>query len=231
MMKIEHFNKLAPSVIIISSVLAALFLMVGLYYAVFSSPADYQQGEFVRIMYIHVPSAWMALGIYSFIGLCSIIYIIWRNQLMDVIARKSANLGAVFAVITLVTGSLWGKPIWGTWWIWDARLTSMLILFFFYLGYIALCKSLSDDIVTSDAPAILAIVGLINVPIVKFSVNLWTTLHQPASIMRFSGPSIHSSMILPLLLMTIGCAFFFIFIIAISTKTEIIQKKLLRMKR
>lgn len=228
MLRLAPFKKLEANLIKISAVLAVFFLIIGMYYALVLSPPDYQQGEFVRIMYVHVPSAWMALGIYSFIGITSAIYIVWRNQLMDVIARNSAMVGSVFAFITLSTGSLWGKPIWGTWWVWDSRLTSMLILFFFYLGYMALCNRLKHTHTRSDAPAILAIVGLINIPIVKFSVNLWTTLHQPASIMRLDGPTIHKSMLLPLALIFTGCVFFFIAITAIRVRTELIRKKLLR---
>jgi len=209
-------------------VLALLFFFVGCYFALFNSDADYQQGEFVRIMYVHVPSAWMALGIYSFIGISSIMYIIWRNKLFDIMARKSALVGAVFALITLITGSLWGKPVWGAWWAWDARLTSMLILFFFYLGYMALCNSLQEQTISSDTPAILAIIGLVNIPIVKFSVDIWNTLHQPASILKLGSPTIHSSMLLPLILMFLGCVFFFISTVITRVKIEIIQRKLLR---
>lgn len=228
MITVERFNKIARYVTVFVPALALMFFFAGCYFAFFNSEADYQQGDFVRIMYVHVPSAWMALGIYSFIGISSIIYIIWRNQLMDIIARKSAMVGAVFALITLLTGSLWGKPVWGAWWVWDARLTSMLILFFFYLGYMALCNSLQEQTINSDTPAILAIIGLINIPIVKFSVDIWNTLHQPASVLRFGNPTIHYSMLLPLILMFLGCVFFFVSIVVTRVKIEIIQRKLLR---
>ncbi len=228
MIKKNHFDKVEPYIIKIAPILAVIFLSLGVYYALFNSPEDYQQKDFVRIMYIHVPSAWIALGGYFFIGICSICHIIWQNQLMEIIARKSAIIGALFCALTLITGSLWGKPIWGTWWVWDARLTSMLILFFLYLGYIILTNSLENKHNSTLAPAVLAIVGMINVPIIKFSVNLWTTLHQPASVFRIDGPTIHISMLIPLFVMFTGCVLFYIFIVTIRVKEEFLQKKILR---
>ncbi len=198
--------------------------------AFWASPADYQQGEMVRIMYIHVPSAWMALGIYSFMAISSVIYLVWRNTLYAIAAINAAPIGAVFAFITLVTGSLWGKPIWGTWWVWDARLTSMLILFLFYVGYILLSSALRNNFNQYDFPAVLAIVGLINVPIVKFSVEYWTSLHQKASIIRLGGPSIHPEMLWPLLIMFCGCIFFFMHLVLIRYQSTINEKKYLRYK-
>jgi heme exporter protein C len=195
---------------------------------VYYSPPDYQQGYFVKIMYVHVPSAWMSLGIYSLIGIFSFCFLIWKNPILDLIARKAALPGVTFSFITLTTGSLWGKPIWGTWWVWDARLTSMLILFFFYISYIALCTSIKDDIIKSRAPAVLAIIGLINIPIVKFSVNIWTTLHQPSSFIRSQGIAIDSSILTPLIAMFITCSLFFILLMIIRVQTDIIQKKILR---
>jgi heme exporter protein C len=203
-------------------------LFIGLYTAFLTSPSDYQQGDAVRIMYIHVPSAWMSLFIYSVMFFSSISSLIWKNQLSDIIAAESAPIGACFALITLVTGSLWGKPIWGTWWVWDARLTSMLILFFLYLGYIALINSFSDPTLASKPAAILAIIGFINIPIIKFSVDFWNTLHQPASIFRANGPSIHKSMLLPLAFMAIFCMLYFITILIIRIKSVILARKLLR---
>ena len=209
-------------------ILAASSFSVAIVNISLYSPEDYQQGRLVKIMYVHVPSAWMSLSIYSLMGISSIGYLIWRNQLLDIIARKSAAMGFCFCILTLITGSLWGKPIWGAWWVWDARLTSMLILAFLYLGYIALCVGVSKSPVPSDAPAVLAIVGMVNIPIIKWSVNLWTTLHQPASILRLDGPSIHPTMLLPLLLMFIGCAGYFFAILILRVKCELLQRKILR---
>jgi heme exporter protein C len=203
----------------------------GLYLAIIASPADYQQGEAVRIMYIHVPSAWMSLFIYSLMATFSAAYLVWKNPLADIIARNAAPIGACFTFITLTTGAIWGKPIWGTWWVWDARLTSLLILFFFYMGYIALDKASSNKEMGAKNLAILAIVGFINVPIVKFSVNFWNSLHQPASIIRVNGPSIHLSMLKPLLIMAVGCLFYFLMILAVRVKTEILVRKTKRIQK
>jgi len=229
MINLNLFERVERPLFYVSILSSIIFFSLGLYFS-FTSPADYQQSDFVRIMYVHVPSAWMALGVYVFMGICSIIYIIWRNQFIDIIANQSAAIGACFAFITLVTGALWGQPVWGTWWVWDARLTSMLILFFFYLGYIALLNAVRDELVKSDAPAILAIVGLINIPIVKFSVDIWSTLHQPTSMFRAGGPSIHSSMLVPLLLMFCGVISFFAVVLILRIRTEIIRKKILRIR-
>ncbi len=208
----------------------AITLGAGLYLALVASPADYQQGDMVRIMYIHVPAAWMALCIYSFMAAMSAASLIWKNPLSDIVARSAAPIGTMFALITLVTGSLWGKPVWGTWWVWDARLTSMLILFFFYVGYLALLQAFDDAIAGAKAAALLALVGFINVPIVKFSVDFWNTLHQPASILRMGGPSIHPSMLTPLLLMIAACTGYFIVILCIRTKAAIISRKIERLE-
>ena len=177
-------------------------LMSGLYFALISSPADYQQGQTVRIMYIHVPSAWMAMFIYANMSIASAVALIWKHPLAHLAARSSAPIGAAFTFICLATGMLWGKPTWGTWWVWDARLTSVLILFFLYIGYIVLINAFDDASRAMRASAVLAIVGAINLPIIKFSVDWWNTLHQPASIARLDAPAIHSSMLTPLLLMT-----------------------------
>lgn len=200
-------------------------LAAGLYMALVTSPSDYQQGEMVRIMYIHVPSAWMALFIYSFMAACSAASFIWKNPLSDMLAQSAAPIGTGFAAITLVTGSLWGKPVWGTWWVWDARLTSMLILFFFYIGYMALLNAFDDKVRAARAAALLSLVGFINIPIVKFSVDFWSTLHQPASIFRKSGPAIHASMLTPLLLMILGVTVYFLLLLCIRTKTIILKRK------
>jgi heme exporter protein C len=207
--------------------LMLLCFFSGIYYGFFASPLDYQQGEYVRIMYIHVPAAWLSLAIYLSMGVSSFIYLIWRNPIFDLIAKNSAPIGALFCFITLFTGSFWGKPIWGTWWVWDARLTSMLILFFFYLSYLALID-LSKDRANNKAPATLAVLGCINIPIVKFSVNLWNSLHQPASVFKLGGPSIHNSMLVPLMLMFLAFCLYFKANLLIALKASLLKHKKLR---
>jgi heme exporter protein C len=168
--------------------------------AIYNSPHDYQQGNAVKIMYIHVPSAWLSLLIYSIIATLSALSFIYKTPILTISAISLAPIGCIFSLITLVTGSLWGKPIWGTWWVWDARLTSMLILFLLYLSYITLYKSYANFITGSKIAAALAIIGFINIPIIKFSVEIWNSLHQPASIFRKEGIAIHTSMLKPLLI-------------------------------
>lgn len=193
-------------------------LALGLHEALIMSPPDYQQGETVRIMYVHVPAAWMSLGIYTFIAACSFSSLVWKTRLSYLLAISAAPIGASFALITLVSGSLWGKPIWGTWWVWDARLTSMLILFLLYLSYIAVVNS-GDNINRAEKPAsVIALIGFINVPLVKFSVDLWYSLHQPASVLRFGAPTIHGSMLKPLLLMFTAFVLYFLLVLILRTQ-------------
>jgi len=222
----NRFLKLANAVLPWSAGLTVLTLGVGLYLALFGSPADYQQGETVRIMYIHVPSAWMALFVYANMAVASATALIWRHPLADVIAKAAAPIGAGFTLICLVTGSLWGKPMWGTWWVWDARLTSVLILFFLYLGYIALVNAFDDPNRGYRAAGILALVGAVNIPIIKFSVDWWNTLHQPASVVRMGGPAIDPSMLWPLLLMAVGFTFFFVTVLILRVRSEIAAAKI-----
>ena len=204
-----------------------LVLMVsGLYFALIGSPSDYQQGETVRIMYIHVPSAWMALFCYTALAVASGVALIWKHPLADLAARATAPIGASFTFLALVTGSLWGKPMWGTWWVWDARLTSVLILFFLYLGYMALQEAFDDAERGAKASAVLALVGFINVPIIKFSVDWWNTLHQPASVLKMSGPAIYSSMLVPLLLMALAFKGYYIWLLLIRIRGEINSMKI-----
>lgn len=198
-----------------------LCLTSGLYFGLFVAPADYQQGETVRIMYVHVPSAWMAMFVYSSIAIASAMALIWKHPLADLIGKASAPVGAGFTVICLVTGSLWGKPMWGTWWVWDARLTSVLILFFLYLGYIALNNAFDDPVRGAKTSAVLALVGAVNLPIIKFSVDWWNTLHQPASVTRLDAPAIHSSMLWPLLLMALGFTLFYFSILILRIRSEV----------
>jgi heme exporter protein C len=205
-----------------------LCLLLGLYYGLLASPPDQLQGESVRIMYIHVPAAWMSLMAYSLMAMASASYLIWKNPLLDVMAKSAAPLGAAFTLLTLVTGSLWGKPVWGAWWVWDARLTSELVLFFFYLGYIALVQSFDNPERAAKSAAILAVVGFINVPIVKFSVDFWSTLHQPASLFRMKGPTIDAAMLKPLLLMGASFTALFFWLLLLRMQTFILQRKIAR---
>jgi heme exporter protein C len=208
-------------------VLAAvvLTLLPGLYFALFSSPVDYQQGHTVRIMYIHVPSAWMALFCYTAMAVASAVALIWKHPLADVGAKSIAPLGAAFTFLALITGSLWGKPMWGTWWVWDARLTSMLVLFFLYLGYISLRGAFDDPARGARSAAILALVGFVNVPIIKFSVDWWNTLHQPASVIRMDGPTIHPDMLLPLILMAVAFKLLFVWVVLLKMRSELMAQR------
>jgi heme exporter protein C len=221
-----RFLRIANAVLPWFAGATAILLAIGLYLALFDSPADYQQGETVRIMYVHVPSAWMALFIYSCIAAASAVALIWRHPLADLVAQSASPIGAAFTFIALVSGSLWGKPMWGTWWVWDARLTSVLILFFLYLGHIALARAFDDPVRGARAAAILALVGFVNVPIIKFSVDWWNTLHQPASIMRLGGPSIDPAMLLPLLIMALAFTSFFVVLLLVRVKAELLAAKL-----
>ena len=220
-----RYNKIAKLILPWLLVFTLLFLISGLYFGLIASPDDYVQGSAVRIMYVHVPSAWMSLFAYLSLAICSIFFIIWRHPLADILARSISPVGCVFALLTLITGSIWGKPMWGTWWVWDARLTSMLILFFFYLGFILLYNAFERKIDGSKSASVLAIIGIINLPIIKFSVDWWHTLHQPSSILKIDGPSIDNQMLLPLTLMIIGFSLFSIYLIILNVKTKLIEKK------
>ena len=212
-----YFNKLSKVIIPILAISTFVMMIIGLYLALIVSPVDYQQGEFVLIMYVHVPASWMALGIYIFMAACSFSYLVWKTTISYLLAVASSYVGATFTLISLVTGSLWGKPIWGTWWVWDARLTSMLILFLLYLSYIIIVNS-ADNIRKAQNPAsIIALIGLINIPIVKFSVNIWYSLHQPASVLRLGSPTIHSSMLKPLIIMFISFILYFLLVLLLRT--------------
>ncbi|AIL65246.1 heme exporter protein CcmC [Rickettsiales bacterium Ac37b] len=213
------------------STLTLIFTVIGLYYAFFNSPDDYQQGSAIKIMYIHVPAAWLSMLIYTILTLNSILYLIYRNPIYDLIAKSIVIIGAIFTFITLLTGALWGKPIWGTWWVWDARLTSVLVLFFLYLSYIVLHYNFEVRENSAMPCAILAIVGCINIPIIKFSVNFWHTLHQPATVFRIDSLHIHYSMLIPLLLMFLGYLCFFLLISTIRLKTLLLNKKITRLQK
>lgn len=223
------FLKFAQIVQPIAAALCAIFFAAGIYFALFASPADYQQGEAVRIMYVHVPAAWMALGVYFFMGLASAAFLIWRHPVADIAARESALLGAGFTFICLATGSLWGKPMWGTWWVWDARLTSVLVLFFLYIGYMALENAVEGSEKGRKACAVLALIGLANLPVIRFSVEWWNTLHQPASVLRKDGPAIAPEMLVPLLLMAGAFSLFFIWLLLM--RAVLVQHALLHLLR
>ena len=206
--------------------ISIILLLVGLWFSLYQSPIDYQQGNAVRIMYIHVPSAWMSMGIYSFIALSSFFGLIYGHITAFTLAKAAAPIGATFTAICLISGSAWGKPMWGTWWVWDARLTSVLILFFFYIGYIVFSKSFNDFSKGKKFSSILAIIGLVNLPIIKFSVDYWNTLHQPASISKFGAPSIHIDMLIPLLIMFLAFIFIFIHLLMIRFQLELNNRRL-----
>ena len=176
---------------------------------VYGAPDDYQQGATVKIMFIHVPSAWLSMFIWSVMSVAALGTPVWRHPLADVAARAAAPIGALFTLQCLITGSLWGRPMWGTYWVWDGRLTSVLVLFLMYLGVLALWRTIEDPSRAARAAAVLTLVGAINLPIIKFSVDWWSTLHQPASVLRLGGPSIHPSLLAPLFAM--GAAFFLLF--------------------
>ena len=221
----NRFNKITEKIQPYILLIAITTLISGLYFGLFDSPKDYQQGDAVRIMYVHVPSAWLASFLYFSLAISCVFYLVWKHPLADLVSSSIAPIGAMFSALTLVTGSLWGKPMWGTWWVWDARLTSMLVLFFFYLGYILLSNAFERKIDGSKTASVLAIVGLINLPIVKFSVDWWHTLHQPASIIKIGGPSIDDKMLLPLILMIFALSFFSLYMIILNVKTKLIEKK------
>ncbi len=202
----------------------ALF-SVGVPWALAYSPPDYQQGETVRIMYVHVPAAWWSLGIYAFMGAASFVGLVWRHALADLAARCAAPIGATFAGVCLVSGALWGAPTWGTWWEWDGRLTSMLVLFIIYLGYLALWSAIDDEEKAARLAAILCLVGLINLPIVKFSVDWWSTLHQPASLFRAGGSAIDPTMLGPLLTMAGAFLFLFAGLLMLNMRAAIYRRR------
>lgn len=216
-----RFQRIADA--ILPWCLAALVVMVpiGLVWALVISPPDYQQGQSVRIMYVHVPSAWMALFVYFVMAVASASALIWKHPVAAIVAKASAPIGAGFTAVALFSGSVWGKPMWGTWWVWDARLTSFLILFFLYLGYIALHEAFDDRERSARAAAILAIVGVINLPIIKFSVDWWNTLHQGSTVFRMDGPTMATSMLWPLLFMTIVFKLYYVAALCLRVRGEL----------
>jgi heme exporter protein C len=205
-------------------------LAAGLYLAFFVAPADYQQGEMVRIMFIHVPFAWLSMACYAVMAVAALGTLVWRHPLADVLQKSAAPLGAAFTLLALITGMLWGKPTWGTYWVWDARLTSVLILFLIYLGLVALWQAVEDPGKAARAAAILTLVGAINIPIIKFSVDWWNTLHQPASVFRLDGPTIHPSLLWPLLLMALAMTLLFATLLVMAMRNEILRRRVRAMQ-
>ena len=213
------------------SVLTALFFAVGLYMS-FTTEGDYQQGDTVRIMYIHVPAAWLSMMCYSVMAISAIGTLVWRHPLADVSHRAAAPLGAAFTFIALITGSLWGRPMWGTWWAWgDARLTSVFILFLMYLGLIALNRAMDDASRAARLSAVLILVGFVNIPIIKFSVEWWNTLHQPASVFRMDGPTVDPEFLWPLLIMAVAFTLLFFTLHLMAMRNEIWRRRIIAQRR
>jgi len=211
-------------------VVAAGLIGCGLYLAFFGSPPDYQQGQTVKIMYIHVPAAWLSMLIYTLIALSSFGLLVFRHPLADVSAKAAAPLGATFTFLALATGSLWGKPMWGTFWVWDPRLTSVLILLFLYLGLIALRSSIEDEALAAKLTAVLSLVGIAILPVIKFSVE-WNSLHQPASVMRLGAPTIHASLLWPLFVMALGMTVLFMALQLKAMRNEILRRRVKALRR
>ena len=228
LLKLSFYHFLKKKTFFLSMGLSVICLLSALYLAFYASPLDYQQKETVRIMYIHVPAAWLAMMIYGFMGLCAIGGFIWHHSLAFIYARAAAPIGLSFTAISLITGAVWGKPMWGTWWVWDARLTSMLVLGFLYGGYILFVQAFSDQSKASRMGAFLLILGLINLPIIKYSVEWWSTLHQPASVFKSGGPSIDLGMLWPLGLSALGLFLFAYVLGLVRVDTLLMSQKLKR---
>lgn len=225
----HRFLALARVLIPVFALLAVGLLGFGIWRG-FQVPPDYQQGETARIMFIHVPSAWMALGVYTLMAISALGTLVWRHPLADVAAKAAAPIGAAFAFLCLFTGALWGRPMWGAYWVWDARLTSMLVLFLLYLGVLALWRAMDEPNQAARAVAVLTLVGFVNVPIVKFSVDWWSTLHQPASVFRLDGPTIHPVLLTPLLISALGFLALFIALHLAAMRNEILRRRVRTMR-
>jgi heme exporter protein C len=219
-----RFMKLSGQLLPWFGAAASLLIGAGLYMA-FACPPDYQQGDTVRIMFVHVPAAWVAMMAYGALAVASLFSLVWRHPLADVAAKTAAPLGALFTALALVTGSLWGRPMWGTYWVWDGRLTSFLLLLFLYLGYIALWNAIEDEIRAARAASILALVGVVDLVIIKFSVDWWATLHQGESIFRADGPTIAGVFLWPLFTMMAGYTALFFSLWMVRIRTEILERR------
>jgi heme exporter protein C len=224
------FNRLADRLIWPFAILTALLFTWGLYGAFFVSPPDYQQGETIRIMFVHVPSAWLSMFTYGGMSLAALGTLIWRHPMADVAQKAAAPLGAGFTLLCLITGSLWGKPMWGTWWEWDARMTSVLVMFLIYIGIIALWEAIEEPQRAARAVAILTLVGAVNLPIIKFSVDWWSTLHQPASVFRMDGPTIHGSMLGPLFIMGVAYLLLYVTLLMLRMRAEVMNRRAERLE-
>src|SRR5258705_12171082 len=220
-----RFMSLSAMLLPWAMAIACGFLAYGLYLAFFVAPPDYQQGETVKIMFIHVPAAWLAMMGYMVVAVSSFGLLVFRHPLADVSAKAAAPIGAAFTLVALITGSLWGKPMWGAYWVWDARLTSVLILFLLYLGLIALRSSIEEETLASRLTAVLGLVGIVILPVIKFSVDWWNTLHQPASVLRLGGSTIHPSLLVPLLVMAVGFTVLFFALHIKAMRNEILRRR------
>ncbi|WP_292052687.1 MULTISPECIES: heme ABC transporter permease CcmC [unclassified Brevundimonas] len=225
----DKFMRFTTPLVPVLWMLAVGLLAFGTFQA-FAVPEDYQQGDTVRIMFIHVPAAIVGLGAYAALGVSSLFALVFRHPLADAAAKAAALPGAALTALALITGSLWGKPMWGTWWVWDARLTSVLVLFLFYIGYMALRSSIDDEQRAARAAAVLGLVGLINLPIVKFSVDWWNTLHQPASLIRSGGTSVDAAYLPGLLAMIAGYGLFFGAVWVTAIRTEVRRRRVLSLR-
>ena len=220
-----NFMAWSKPVLLPLGVVTALTFAIGLYYAFFNSPADYQMGETVRIMYIHVPNAWLSQFVYGVMFVASLGTLVWRHPLADVSAKAAAPLGAVFTAVALFSGSLWGRPTWGTFWEWDGRMTSTLILFFIYLAIIALWRAFDDQLRAARIVAVVTLVGALDIPVIKFSVDWWNTLHQPESILTPTGPHMPASILTPLFIMLLAFTLLFAFLQLVAMRTEILRRR------
>ncbi|MEO1013633.1 MAG: heme ABC transporter permease [Pseudomonadota bacterium] len=225
-----EFARLSDRLAPLAGGAAIALIGLGLYFGLFNSPADYQQGDTVRIMYVHVPAAWMAMACYTSMAIASIVGFVWKHPLADVAAKSTAPIGAVFTALALFTGALWGQPTWGTWWVWDARLTSVLVLFFMYLGYMALWNAIDEPTRAARIAAVACLVGFVNIPIIKFSVDWWNSLHQPASVIRADGPSIDGAMLRPLLLMAVGYMLAYVWMLLVNMGAELAERRAARLQ-
>ena len=205
--------------------ITVLLFAVGLYMSFFVAPAEKYQGDGARIIFIHVPAAWLCMFCYMVMAASAFGTLVWRHPLADVSAKAATPIGAAFTLLALITGSIWGKPMWGTWWVWDARLTSVLVLFIMYLGLIALWNTVEDPGRAGRLTAVLTLVGAVNIPIIKFSVDWWNTLHQPASVFRFDGPTIDTPILVPLLVMAVAFTFLFLTLHLAAIQAEILRRR------
>ncbi len=220
-----HFYRISSKMLPWLAVIFTATLLYGVYGGLVLAPADYQQGDSFRIIYVHVPSAWMSMFIYMVMAFCAAVALIWKIKLANAVLISSAPIGAAFTFLALVTGSIWGKPMWGTWWVWDARLTAELILLFLYFGIMALYNAIEDKRTAAKAVAILVLVGVVNIPIIHYSVEWWATLHQGPTVTKFDKPSIHIDMLIPLLVMAISFKTYYFIALILRTQNELLRRE------